>query len=247
MFRHSNEKSHQCSHSGCKAVKPSNLKKHIMVPYTCEKSHQCPHCEYRSVQIDLDCLQNEIYRINIPVMHHHAQEKACQHCDSKGSIPSGFEKHMMPCNSFEEHHQCPHCEHRTAHSGPSYLEKPHQCPHCEYKSVRKGDLKEHMMFRHSNEKSHQCSSHCGYKFFQVSKLQKHIMARHTNEKSHQCLHCEHKSVRIDYFNQNIMAHHTTQNPYQCPHCECKSVKIDGFNQHIMTYHTAQKPVSMPPL
>ncbi|XP_066908314.1 protein krueppel-like, partial [Halyomorpha halys] len=104
---------------------------------------------------DLDHSQNEIHQINIPVIHHHAQEKAyqCQHCDYKGSIPFGFKKHMMPCNSVEKHQQCPHCEHRI---------------------VELSNLKQHVMTRHTDEKPHQCP-HCEYKAVQVSNLKQHIM------------------------------------------------------------------------
>ncbi|XP_066907908.1 zinc finger Y-chromosomal protein-like [Halyomorpha halys] len=176
---------------------------------------------------DLDCLQNEIYRINIPVMDHHAQEKVCQcqHCEYKAVQKSDLKKsHIMTRHTYEKPHKCPHCEYKSVevcklkkHIMARHTdEKPHQCPHCEYNSVRKGSLNRHIMARHTYEKPHQCP-HYEYKSALVNSLKQHIMARHTDEKPHHCPHCGYKAVQKGVLKNHIMARHTDEKPHQCPH------------------------------
>ncbi|XP_066902653.1 zinc finger autosomal protein isoform X3 [Halyomorpha halys] len=123
--------------------------------------------------------------------------------------------------------------------------KPHQCcPHCDYKSVTHGNMKNHIMARHTSEKLHQCP-HCYYKTVRPDEMKKHIMTHHTGEKPHQCPHCDYKTVRSGVMKNHIMARHTGEKPHQCPHCDYKSVRSGDMKIHIMIRHTGEKPHHCP--
>nr|XP_024219596.1 zinc finger Y-chromosomal protein 2-like [Halyomorpha halys] len=182
---------------------------------------------------DIESLLNQVYQIDIPVIHHYAQEKACNYQGK--NIQFGFEKHIMPCNSVEMPHQCPHCEHRTVelsnllqHVMAHHNGEPHQCPHCEYKADHLTNLKQHIMARHTREMPHNYP-YCEYKTIQKGDLKQHVMAHNIGEKPHRCPYCEYKSViRLHVLNHHIMARHTGSKPHQCPNCEYKSVQKGGY-------------------
>ncbi|CAI9722840.1 gastrula zinc finger isoform X1 [Octopus vulgaris] len=80
----------------------------------------------------------------------------CEHCGRTYKIQNCLQKHIYNCHNSERKWSCLYCgrtfkkqDHLKVHIRLHTHEKPFACHVCDYKSTTKGNLKAHLMRRHS--------------------------------------------------------------------------------------------------
>eukprot|EP00088_Acartia_fossae_P002254 TRINITY_DN1089_c0_g1_i4.p1 TRINITY_DN1089_c0_g1~~TRINITY_DN1089_c0_g1_i4.p1 ORF type:complete len:587 (-),score=135.50 TRINITY_DN1089_c0_g1_i4:179-1885(-) len=112
--------------------------------------------------------------------------------------------------------------------------KPYMCTKCPKAFKRKGDLVMHMQ-SHNPNMEFNCE-HCGKIFNQERKLKRHILCHVSYlEKAHQCPHCTQRFARKQKLVNHISTHFT-EKKFPCDICEVKLKTKDGLYSHKKKVH-----------
>lgn len=119
--------------------------------------------------------------------------------------------------------------------------KPFKCDKCEFQFRQWGDLKYHIISRHSDVKAHMCEF-CGKSFSRRYSLVVHRRI-HTREKNYACQYCD-KTFRASSYLLSHIKVHTGERPYECSICE-KKFRVSGDLKRHSRIHDPSR-TSQPP-
>ena len=111
---------------------------------------------------------------------------------------------------------------------------------CEYSYKQKGNLKDHVMRKHTGERLFKCNE-CSYATFTNAIIVLHRRT-HTGEKPFSCSQCEFSCTRKGNLKEHVMRKHTGERPFKCNECSYATFTNAILVKHRRT-HTGEKPFS----
>ncbi|XP_014290325.1 zinc finger protein 711 isoform X1 [Halyomorpha halys] len=168
-----------------------------------------------------------------------------------GYIPFYPQVELKVKQSKERRYQCPFCEYKATRTGnlkshilgKHTVEKPYHCPHCEFTSAYTNHLRRHIKAKHIGEKPHKCP-YCDYRSSNNGPLKIHITAKHS-EAAYPCPHCEFVSVYPNHLKRHLKVKHTDERPFECNVCPYRTGLKSSLIKHISAKHTKTKPYDCP--
>ncbi|EDW54186.1 zinc finger imprinted 2 [Drosophila sechellia] len=171
----------------------------------------------------------------------------CDKCNRDFNSYNALKYHQYTHNQ-QRSHKCESCErsfytqsalkaHERTHSGV----KPFKCDKCDFQFRQWGDLKYHIISRHSDVKAHMCEF-CGKSFSRRYSLVVHRRI-HTREKNYACQYCD-KTFRASSYLLSHIKVHTGERPYECSICE-KKFRVSGDLKRHSRIHDPSR-ASQPP-
>ncbi|XP_051960614.1 histone H4 transcription factor-like [Xyrauchen texanus] len=238
----------------------------------CEMSMDNPEWFYRHVEMHAHCLEaNEesvlfcgwkdceaSFKGRFKLREHmrsHTQEKlvACPTCGGMFANNTKFFDHIRRQTSIEgQRFQCSHCSKRFA---TERLLRDHmrnhvnhyKCPLCDMTCPSPSSLRNHIKFRHSNEKPYSCD-YCEYSCKNLIDLRKHLDT-HSSEPAYRCdfPDCNY-STRSLYSIKNHYKriHEGDYTPrYKCHVCEQCFTRGNNLTAHLRKKHQFKWPSGHP--
>ncbi|KAK3509504.1 hypothetical protein QTP70_035158 [Hemibagrus guttatus] len=238
----------------------------------CETSMDNPEWYYRHVEMHAHCL--EVNKENILFcgwkdceasfkgrfklrehMRSHTQEKlvACPTCGGMFANNTKFFDHIKRQTSIEgQRFQCSHCSKRFA---TERLLRDHmrnhvnhyKCPLCDMTCPSPSSLRNHIKFRHSNEKPYSCD-YCEYSCKNLIDLRKHLET-HSSEPAYHCdfTDCDYSTRSLHSIkNHYKRVHEGDYTPrYKCHVCEQCFTRGNNLTAHLRKKHQFKWPSGHP--
>ncbi|MBN3309516.1 HINFP factor, partial [Amia calva] len=242
----------------------------------CEASFENPEWFYRHVEMHGLCMELKSNGKEEPAMHcgwkeceatfkgrfklrehlrSHTQEKvvACPTCGGMFANNTKFFDHIRRQTTIEgQRFQCSHCSKRFA---TERLLRDHmrnhvnhyKCPLCDMTCPSPSSLRNHIKFRHSNEKPYSCE-YCEYSCKNLIDLRKHLDT-HSSEPAYRCeFHDCGFSTRSLY---SIKTHYKKVHEgdliprYKCHVCEKCFTRGNNLTSHLRKKHQFKWPSGHP--
>ncbi|XP_062341281.1 histone H4 transcription factor [Osmerus eperlanus] len=185
----------------------------------------------------------------------HTQEKvvACPACGGMFANNTKFFDHIRRQTAYEgQRFQCSHCSKRFA---TERLLREHmrnhvnhyKCPLCEMTCPSPSSLRNHIKFRHSNEKPYSCE-YCEYSCKNLIDLRKHLDT-HSTEPAYRCdfTSCDYTTRSL----HSIKAHYKKVHEgdlmarYKCHVCEQCFTRGNNLTAHLRKKHQFKWPSGHP--
>ncbi|KAM9218803.1 LOW QUALITY PROTEIN: transcriptional repressor CTCFL [Leptosomus discolor] len=229
-YKHTLEKSFQCSMCKYSRVEVNKIKWHIL-SHTGERPYACDLCSYAS---------KGAYRLKRHMRTHLGENPYERYVCQAEFTPSG----TMNIRTLQKHgenvpkHQCPHCSTFIAWKSDlgvqlrnlhSYMAVAVKCSYCEGVFHERYAFIQHKS--HRNEKRFKCDQ-CSYACKQEQRLIVHKRT-HTSEKPSACLCCS-KSFQKQLLTHHFRRHHDSNikpTVYECPKCGKDYLLWNNMHKH----------------
>ncbi|GAV05645.1 hypothetical protein RvY_15745 [Ramazzottius varieornatus] len=208
MRCHSDERPHQCPHSGCsRSFKTTSSLQNHMNTHSGTKPHACKYD-------DCDASFTTSGELVRHVRYKHTHEKPHK-CTHEGCGYSSVEMSKLR-------------RHSRSHTG----ERPYKCPHCDYASPDTYKLKRHLRV-HTGEKPYECDV-CHHKFTQSNSMKAHRMIHDAVKPVFQCQFCPTKCSRKTDLKIHVQKLHQSDEPIVCKKCDQTFADRYLYNVHRKT-------------
>ena len=170
---------------------------------------------------------------NFKNRHQLAQHRYRRHVTKKMTIKCDNCERMFSNQSSKDTHN------KRIH----LMEKNVSCPECYYRGFDEGDLKYHMMNKHSNERPHKCTL-CPMAFKRVSGLYQHSKTHSRSDaKDYPCNICG-NMFRLKSSADRCLAKHTEEGSFQCSveHCEAVFDNKFSYRSHVRRVHLSKNNI-----
>ncbi|KAJ7996177.1 hypothetical protein DPEC_G00234350 [Dallia pectoralis] len=206
------------------------------------------HCAWK------DC--EAIFKGRFKLREHlrsHTGEKvvACPICGGMFANNTKFFDHIRRQTTMEgQRFQCSHCSKRFA---TERLLRDHmrnhvnhyKCPLCDMTCPSPSSLRNHIRFRHSNERPYSCE-YCEYSCKNLIDLRKHLDT-HCVEPAYRCTNCDYTTRSL----HSIKSHYRKLHEgdfvarYKCHVCEQCFTRGNNLTAHLRKKHTFKWPSGHP--
>ncbi|XP_006642316.1 histone H4 transcription factor isoform X2 [Lepisosteus oculatus] len=257
-------------------IVPEILDKFLCQWEHCEASFENPEWFYRHVEMHGLCMELKSTSKEEPVLRcgwkeceatfkgrfklrehlrSHTQEKvvACPTCGGMFANNTKFFDHIRRQTTIEgQRFQCSHCSKRFA---TERLLRDHmrnhvnhyKCPLCEMTCPSPSSLRNHIKFRHSNEKPYSCE-YCEYSCKNLIDLRRHLDT-HSSDPAYRCefLDCSFATRSLHSIKSHYRrVHEGDLTPrYKCHVCEKCFTRGNNLTSHLRKKHQFKWPSGHP--
>ncbi|XP_062448889.1 transcriptional repressor CTCF-like [Rhea pennata] len=231
---HTGTRPHKCPDCDMAFVTNGELVRHRRYKHTHEKPFKCSMCDYASVAVS--DLKRHI------CSHTGERPFQCSLCSYASRDTYTLKRHMRT-HSGEKPYECYICHDRFTQSGNMkvHILRKHtenvakfHCPHCDTVIARKIDLGVHLRKQHSYIEQGKKCRYCDAVFHERYALKQHQKS-HKNEKRFKCDQCDY-ACRQEW---RMIVHkrtHTGEKPYACSHCDKTFRQKQHLDMHFKRYH-----------
>ncbi|KAH7698541.1 zinc-finger protein 80-like protein, partial [Aphelenchoides avenae] len=166
---HEKQRSYKCEQCDYATVVKKNLLRHVYTIHVRGIPHKCTQCDFATAK-------PFSLKVHVANVHENRKLFQCKQCEFSANRPAEMRHHTNNKHAKLRPYKCDQCDYAGAfkhrlvmHKNAVHGEKNFMCGQCNYRSGAKGELKRHLLNRHTAEKRYQCK-HCSYGTYQATIL-----------------------------------------------------------------------------
>eukprot|EP00116_Pleurobrachia_bachei_P005664 sb/3465926/ len=242
--------SYKCQHCPKNFRSPYNLKKHMVV-HTGNREFRCTKCPYntqKKVILEKHMQLHELIELKPELMVNYTK---CDKCDFICENAKVLGVHKRIHNTIDT----------AKEAGENEVEDPIACAICMAILTTRDEYVEHLLFEHSNYRTHKCH-HCSYTSTVQSEISLHLDLHEiqSNESAdvHSCVNCGYLTVDTAFLHQHMVkcratnpvspvqppveeggekrsSIHTDIKPFKCPLCNSRVQTPSSLKNHMIAH------------